>query len=167
MFLSIDAGNTNIVLSFYDPSTQGWIREFRLETKLDVTELEIEQKVGLFLMENGIRSQDISKVGISSVVPELNKKLERFPLKFLGIQPYLITGASYSNLPISTSRPDEIGSDLMCNAMAAYQRYRAACIIVDFGTALTFTVVDDRGFVLGVNIAPGIKTALRSLSSST
>jgi len=167
MFLSIDAGNSNIVFSFYNPSSKSWTNEFRVETRRDLTELELEQKVGLFLMENGIRSQAISKVGISSVVPEINKTLELFSRKFLGIDPYLISGRSYARLPVSTSRPDEIGSDLMCNVMAAYHRYRTSCIIVDFGTALTFTVVDDHGMVLGVNIAPGIKTAIRSLSSST
>lgn len=167
MFLSIDAGNSNIVLSFYDASSKSWIAEFRVETRRNITELELEQKVGLFLMEKDIRSQAISKVGISSVVPEINKTLEMFSSKFFGIDPYLISGRSYSTTPVSTSRPDEIGSDLMCNVMAAYQKYKSACIIVDFGTALTFTVVDRDGMVLGVNIAPGIKTAIRSLSSST
>lgn len=167
MFLSIDAGNTNIVFSFYDATTGFWTKEFRLETKTDVTELEIEQKVGLFLLENGIQIPQVSKIGISSVVPELNDTLIHFCQKLFSISAYLISGQSYSKIAISTTRPDEIGSDLMCNAMAAYSKLRTACIIVDFGTALTFTVVDDTGFVLGVNIAPGIKTAIRSLSSST
>jgi type III pantothenate kinase len=167
MFLSIDAGNSNIVFSFYDASSKSWTKEFRVETRRDISELELEQKVGLFLMENDIRSQAISKVGISSVVPEINKTLEKFSSKFLGLDSYLLSGRSYAKLPVSTTRPDEIGSDLMCNVMAAYQRFANTCIIVDFGTALTFTVVDNRGMVLGVSIAPGIKTAIRSLSSST
>jgi type III pantothenate kinase len=167
MFLSIDAGNTNIVLSIYNNNTQSWITEFRLETTRAITELEMEQKLGLFLIEKGILTQSITKVGISSVVPEINTTLVLFSRKFLGLVPHLISGRSYDHIPISTSRPDEIGSDLMCNAMAAYQRFNSACIVVDFGTALTFTVVDDHGYVLGVNIAPGIKTAIRSLSSNT
>lgn len=55
----------------------------------------------------------------------------------------------------------------MCNVMAAYSRYQKAVIVVDFGTALTFTVVDSKGEILGVNIVPGLKTAIGALFTST
>lgn len=167
MFLSIDAGNSNIVLSFFDTPSQAWTREFRIDTRTNLSELELDQRFSLFLLENDIHAHDISQIGISSVVPELNQTLERFSRNFLRKEPYLITGQSYDRLPVSTDKPDEIGADLMCNVMAAYNRYQSSCVIVDFGTALTFTVVGKKGEVQGVNIVPGIKTAVKSLFNNT
>ena len=63
--------------------------------------------------------------------------------------------------------PYEIGSDLVANAVAAYFKYGQTCIVVDFGTALTFTTVSGDGTILGVSIVPGLKTAIRSLSQNT
>lgn len=167
MFLSIDAGNSNIVFSFYESNTQSWTREFRVETRRNINEREIEQKVSLFLLEEGLYPTAIRKIGISSVVPEINRSLEGFCHKVLGLKPYIISGRSYGKLPVSTTKPDEIGSDLMANVMAAYTHFGRGCIVVDFGTALTFTVVDDGGLVIGVTIAPGIKTAIQALSTNT
>lgn len=81
--------------------------------------------------------------------------------------PYLIQAKSYAKLPIRTHRPNEIGSDLMCNVMAAYTLYQEPVIVVDFGTALTFTAVDSSGEILGVNIVPGLQTAIKSLFTNT
>ena len=64
-------------------------------------------------------------------------------------------------------RPYEIGTDLVANAYSAYHTYERDCIVADFGTALTFTTVSGDGFVQGVAIAPGIKTAMKALSSNT
>ncbi len=60
-----------------------------------------------------------------------------------------------------------MGTDLMCNVMSAYAKFKEACLIIDFGTALTFTVVSEGGAVLGVSIAPGLKTAIKALSGNT
>jgi type III pantothenate kinase len=167
MFLSLDAGNSNIVISFFDPLSREWTSEFRLENRTSLGEAELNQRIGLYLLENEIRTDAITRIGISSVVPEVNRTLESFSKNFLRKEPYLISGRSYERLPIRTEKPDEIGSDLMCNVMAAYTRYQSACVVVDFGTALTFTVVSASGEVVGVNIVPGIKTALKSLFTNT
>ncbi|MCC5937314.1 MAG: type III pantothenate kinase [Lunatimonas sp.] len=167
MFLSIDAGNSNIVISFYDASSKAWTKEFRMDTKANLSELELDQRFGLYLLENDVTAEAIDMVGISSVVPEINRTLESFSRNFLRKDAYLITGRSYDRLPVRTEKPDEIGADLMCNVMAAYTRYQSACVVVDFGTALTFTVINAGGEVLGVNIVPGIKTAIKSLFANT
>jgi len=73
----------------------------------------------------------------------------------------------YPLLPIEVLRPHEIGADLVANALAAYTRYGRTCTVVDFGTALTFTTVSGDGKILGVAIAPGLKTAIRSLFANT
>jgi len=167
MFLSIDAGNSNIVFGFFDPSLGEWRHEFRVETSRAITAYELSQKLGLLFLENELRPSEVTRIGISSVVPEINSVIEEFCHKFFGIKFYTINGKSYEKLKVSTHRPNEIGSDLMCNITAAYALFQESCIVVDFGTALTFSVVDDGGYVVGVNILPGLKTAIKALFLNT
>lgn len=167
MFLAIDAGNSNIVFGFYDESLKVWTHEFRITTSEDLTVLHLEKQLYLFFLENDIKIDRLTAAGISSVVPAVNTILERFCREFLSKKPFFIKASSYRNIPIQTNRPDEIGTDLMCNAMAAFHLFKTATIIVDFGTALTFTVVSDQGKILGVNIVPGLRTAIKALFSNT
>ena len=167
MFLAIDAGNSNITFGFYKETQKQWIHEFRVNTSQELTVLQLEKEIHLFLLENELKSDRIHHIGISSVVPEVNQVLETFCKEYFEINPYIITGKSYTVLDVCTSKPNEIGADLMCNVTAAYEYFKGACIIVDFGTALTFTAVDASGKVLGVNIVPGLKTAIRALFSNT
>jgi type III pantothenate kinase len=167
MFLAIDAGNSNVVFALFDREENRWKNQFRLDTNFDTLGTQLSKKVPLYFLEHGIDPPDIAQIGVSSVVPEINKIITDFCENFLGKKPYLISPTSYSKLPIKTNRPQEMGTDLMCNVMAAYSKFQQQVIIVDFGTALTFTVVDQQGEVLGVNIVPGIKTAIKSLFSNT
>ncbi|EOZ92196.1 Pantothenate kinase type III, CoaX-like protein [Indibacter alkaliphilus LW1] len=167
MFLAIDAGNSNIVFGFYDEVENNWIYEFRIETSRELSILKLEKEIRLFFLEKNIRINQISQVGISSVVPEINLILQGFCKNYLQKNCYLINGNSYQKLKVSTARPNEIGSDLMCNVTAAFEKFADTCIIVDFGTALTFTAVGKDGNLLGVNIVPGLKTAIKSLFSNT
>lgn len=167
MFLAIDAGNSNVVFALYDQKENRWKNQFRLDTNFDTLGTQLSTKVPLYFLEHGIGPPDIERIGFSSVVPEINKVIIAFCQNFLGKKPYLISSKSYAKLPIKTDRPQEIGTDLMCNVMAAFTQHQKALIIVDFGTALTFTVVNQHGEVLGVNIVPGIKTAIKSLFANT
>lgn len=167
MFLAIDAGNSNVVFALFDEGENRWKNQFRLETKKSMLVVQLSKKVPLYFLEHGIGPQDISKIGFSSVVPEINPIIIDFCKSFLGKAPYLISSKSYAKLHVKTKRPEEIGTDLMCNVVGAFKRFQKPVIIVDFGTALTFTVVDETGMVIGVNIVPGLKTAINSLSSNT
>ncbi|WP_194775212.1 type III pantothenate kinase [Pararhodonellum marinum] len=167
MFLSIDAGNSNIVFGFFDLRIKKWRYEFRIETQKNLPLVLLESKIHLFLLENKIKVGEINGVGISSVVPEINDLLLQFCQQFFGQEGYLIQGKSYLKLLVSTKRPDEIGTDLMANMTAAYDLFKQTCIVVDFGTALTFSVVGENGEVLGVNIVPGLKTAIKALFMNT
>src|SRR5690606_8299765 len=128
---------------------------------------ELNQKWGLSFLENDLPPDEVTGIGIRSVVSEVNPVIENFCIRFFGQKSYTISGKCYEILMVSTHRPDEIGSDLMANVTAAYNRFQESCIIVDFGTALTFSVVDDLGYVVGVNIVPGLKTAIKSLFLNT
>jgi len=167
MFLSIDAGNSNIVFGLYDLENKLWKYEYRVETRFNLIESELEGAMHLYFLENNLHKSQITQIGISSVVPEINGLLVQFCKMYIGVDPYLISGKSYKKLEVSTSKPNEIGSDLMANTVAAYAKFHCACIIVDFGTALTFTVIDAKGKMMGVNIVPGIKTAIKSLNTNT
>ena len=167
MFLAIDAGNSNVVFALYDAKSGIWTNQFRLETKTPRLIAQLSKKVPLYFLEHGITVGQIEKIGFSSVVPEINPIIEQFCEGFFGKLPYQIQGKSYAILPVRTYRPDEIGTDLMCNVMAAYTRYQKPVIVVDFGTALTFTAVDSSGEVLGVNIVPGLQTAIKTLFMNT
>ena len=167
MFLAIDAGNSNVVFALFDQKNGKWTNQFRLETKTPRLISQLSKKVPLYFLEHGIQPSQIQKIGFSSVVPEVNSIIIQFCQNFLGLDPYLISPTSYSGLPVKSLRPNEIGSDLMCNVMAAYSKHQKPVIIVDFGTALTFTAVDESGKILGVNIVPGLRTAVKSLFANT
>jgi type III pantothenate kinase len=167
MFLAIDAGNSNVVFALFDQKSGKWTNQFRLETKTPKLIAQLSKKVPLYFLEHEIHPSQIEKIGFSSVVPEINFLIEQFCQNFFGLTPYLISPKSYLKLPIKAIRPNEIGTDLMCNVMAAFFRFGGPVIVVDFGTALTFTVVDQQGGILGVNIVPGLKTAINSLFTNT
>ncbi|WP_143959181.1 type III pantothenate kinase [Litoribacter populi] len=167
MFLAIDIGNSNIVFGLYDLAKGEWKAELRIETRPDLLVSSLQDKMHLYFLEKDYHVSDIDGIGVSSVVPELNATITEFCKSFFAREPHIITGKSYDTLKVKVARPDEIGTDLMSNVTAAYERYQQATIIVDFGTALTFTIIGKTGEVLGVNIVPGIKTAIKSLSTNT
>ena len=167
MFLAIDAGNSNVVFALFDEKSGKWTNQFRLETNTPKLISQLGKKVPLYFLEHGIHTSDIKSVGFSSVVPEINPIIQQFCQGYFGIEPYTISAKSYDSLPVRSLRPNEIGTDLMCNVMAAYSKYLKPVIVVDFGTALTFTAVDADGQILGINIVPGLKTAIKSLFTNT
>ncbi|MEB2783346.1 type III pantothenate kinase [Algoriphagus persicinus] len=167
MFLAIDAGNSNVVFALYDEVNESWKNHFRIETQSSKFAGQLHKKVPMYFLEHGISPREIKQIGFSSVVPEVNDQILQFCENYMGTEPYLISPASFQKLPVKSLQPNEIGIDLMCNVMASYVKYDKALIVVDFGTALTFTVVDSDGEIIGVNIVPGLKTAIKSLFTNT
>lgn len=167
MFLSIDAGNSNIVFGFYQELNDSWEEVLRIPTKKDLKVFNLERKIAMYFLEKGWGTDSIDQIGISTVVPDLEPVLINFCRRFFGKEPFVINENSYKKLPVKAMNSREIGSDLMANITAAYLQFKAACIVIDFGTALTFSVVNNEGEVIGVNIVPGIKTAINSLFNNT
>src|SRR5690606_38290080 len=149
MFLAIDAGNSNVVFALYDEANESWKNHFRIETHEAKFAAQLHKKVPLYFLEHGISPEEIKQIGFSSVVPEINEKILQFCENYFDTQPYLISPTSYEKLPIKSLRPNEIGTDLMCNVMAGFTKYKKALIVADFGTALTFTAVDSKGEIIG------------------
>jgi len=165
MLLAIDIGNSDVVLGLSEGET--WRDVWRLRTLPDEPALAYEMKVRDHFLEASVPLGAVSRVVLSSVVPPLTDRLAQVTTKLFGRPPVVVGPDVYPHLEVRIDRPHEIGSDLVANAVAAYTRYRANCIVVDFGTALTFTTITARGHLLGVAIAPGLRTAIKALSQNT
>jgi len=165
MLLAIDIGNTDVVFGIHNQ--QEWIHQFRIPSDSSRRSSDFEAKLRLFFLENNLRISEINRSIISCVVPDLKHVLKETVQEMLGLDPIIIGPEIYDQLKMEILSPYEIGTDLVCNATYSYYTYKKTCLIVDFGTALTFTVVTGEGKILGVSIAPGLKTAVKSLFSNT
>lgn len=165
MLLAIDAGNTNIVFGLHDG--QEWTHEWRFDTLPIRNQVEYEMFLRLNFLEANLKLEEVTGVVVSSVVPQLHDILTEFSRPLIRKPPLFVGPAIYTHLPITTQNPHEIGTDLISNAVAAKVLHGGDTIIVDFGTALTFTIVDKAGIIRGVNIAPGLKTAINALVGQT
>jgi type III pantothenate kinase len=165
VLLAIDIGNSDVVLGL--ANGEAWPHIWRTTTLPDQPALAYELKVRQYFLEAGVSLSRVEEVVLSSVVPPLTDKLVEVAVKLFGKPPLVVGPEVYPLLDVQIDRPHEIGSDLVANAVAAHTRYRKNCVVVDFGTALTFTTVLAHGHLLGVAIAPGLRTAIRALSQNT
>ncbi len=165
MLLVIDAGNTNIVGGVYQDGKL--LDTLRIRTVAGKTEDEYGVIVRAILADRGRELCDIKRVIISSVVPQLTAAMDKMAKHLFALEPLILGAAIYKRLPVHVIAADEIGSDLVADALAAWELFHGACLVVDFGTALTFTAVDGTGTICGVSIAPGLGTAAASLASAT
>jgi len=165
MLLAVDIGNSNVVLSLHDGSE--WRHTMRIPTLPDESPLFYKIKIVDHFWEAGILRDNIDKCVVSSVVPMLKDSFANILLELFGAPPIIVDQELFPKLNIKMPRPDQMGSDLVANAVAVNQLFKKDCIVVDFGTALTFTVVSKEGYLMGVNIVPGLKTAIQSLVGNT
>jgi type III pantothenate kinase len=165
MILTIDIGNTNIVFGVADQND--WLKIWRIQTDLFKTSDEYEVIFRSLFASFGIRESEITKTVLSSVVPSLIRPFREMLGHLLDQPPFLVEPSVYKQLPIEILSPDEIGTDIVADATAAFIRYGGPCMVIDFGTALTFTTISKTGKILGVAIAPGLLTALKSLTGNT
>lgn len=165
MFLAIDIGNTDAVLGFFEGKTLKFVH--RIKSLRDENQVYFEYRIRDFLLENEISGENIRRIVISSVVPPLTPIFTAIAQALNFKEPLLVTPHSFPPVFASIDNPDELGSDLYANAVAAYSKYKKTCLIVDFGTALTFTVIAHNGEIKGVAITAGLKTTINSLFSKT
>lgn len=93
---------------------------------------------------------------LATVVPPVLRAFQTLFVRYLGIEPVVVGPGTRTGMPVLYDNPREVGADRIINAVAAYERYRSGCLVVDFGTATTFDVVTPKGEYLGGAIAPGI-----------
>lgn len=165
MFLAIDIGNSTIAFSIYRDGE--WTNTFRYESKEGQPLIYYINGFNEVLLEWGILPAQITDAAMSSVVPHLNDTIVQAAQAVTGIDPHIIGPDDFYKLDMYVPKKYEIGSDLVCNSYATLQNYKKDSLIIDFGTALTFTVVTVANGIEGVTIAPGLKTAMQSLSGNT
>jgi type III pantothenate kinase len=165
MLLAIDVGNTNIAFGIYDNG--GWVNHWRIRTVPDQMPDEYTVLFRELFCDCDIAIGDLERAVVSSVVPPVTDALTRMLHAQMGHEPLVIGPEVHTGIRIRTDNPAEVGSDLVANAVAAYDQFHCNCVVVDFGTALTFTAVAKPGDLLGVAIAPGLNAAATSLSTKT
>src|SRR5665647_2774760 len=163
MILVFDVGNTNMVVGVY--AKEELLTHWRVRTDTLRTSDEYGMMLNSLFDYSGISMQEIKAVVISSVVPTLMKELEWMSQRYFLCKPLVVEPGVKTGLAIKYDNPREVGADRVVNAVAAYHKYGGPLIIVDFGTATTFCVVNEAGDYLGGAIAPGVKISTDALVS--
>ena len=165
MLLVIDVGNTNIKYGVWKDNVM--LASFRVSSRISRTADEYGSVLVNLLSNSGIKKTDIDGIIVSSVIPTLNYTICHMCEYFFGISPLMVGPGIKTGLNIKVENPKEVGADRIVNSVAAYKKYGGPIIIIDFGTATTFNIIDAEGAFIGGVIAPGIKTALEGLVHST
>lgn len=160
MLLTADIGNTNITLGLFNGDK--YINEFRLASDKDLSGEEYE-----ILLKSLFKDYDIEGCVIASVVEELNIKFKRAVDNVFGVKSVFVASDIDLGIKILTDNPREVGADRLANAVAASKIYTGAVIVIDFGTATSFDIINSSGEFLGGVIAPGINTQMKCLKTST
>jgi type III pantothenate kinase len=163
--LAIDVSNTHTKIGVYDGDRL--VRHWRVRTEHERTADEYGVLLlGLF----GAAGASVSEIGgviVASVVPPMNSTIDELARTYFGQEPMHVGPGIKTGMPILYDNPKEVGADRIVNSVAAYERYKEACIVVDFGTATTFDCVSKRGEYLGGVITPGLGIALDALCAKT
>ncbi len=167
MLLAVDIGNTNINLGVFElttlikkgiiPANSGWDKKEYLKC-LDK----------YFSTPDGSGKKDIDSVVIASVVPSITDKFKKAVAAKFRVEPLIVNSNLNLGMKINFDKPEEIGADRLANAAAISHLFpHQSVIAVDFGTAITFDIIDkDNGYIGGV-IAPGIGMVIQALNEKT
>ncbi|MEG0803341.1 MAG: type III pantothenate kinase [Pygmaiobacter sp.] len=166
MVLTVDIGNSNIVLGGYVNGKLCFFTRYATELKMEADQYAVELR-GLFSL-HGVDTANITDVVISSVVPGITSLVAGALGRLIAAEPlFLIPGKSDTNVVVDIDNPAEIGADLLACAIAAKQRYPMPCIVVDMGTATKLTALDKNGNLCGVSIMPGVFISQEALKMRT
>jgi type III pantothenate kinase len=162
MLLAIDSGNTNIVFALFDgEQVRG---EWRSSTDTNRTADEFGVWLTQLMAMEGLNRHDVDACIIASVVPAVVFSLKTLCRRYFGCEALVVGDEGVKlGIEIDLDRPEEVGADRLVNAVAAHKYYEGSLIVIDFGTATTFDVVDGNGTYCGGAIAPGINLSLEAL----
>lgn len=166
MLLVIDLGNTNVVFALFEG------REIRARWRIATDPRRTADEYAVWLSQllalEGVERSAVTQIIVATVVPRALHNIEVLADKYFGVTPLVAgEGAAHYGIPIDVDQPKSLGADRAVNAVAAHARYTGDLIIIDFGTATTFDVVDFNGAYKGGIIAPGINLSLDALVGNT
>ena len=163
MLLAIDVGNTQTHLGAFDGDRL--VEHWRFQTRAGASGDELAERISGLLSLSGLDFSALDAVIVSSVVPPLAGEYEAMTARYLDSAGFLAVGPGVrTGMPIRIDNPYEVGADRLVNAVAAYERFGGACVVVDFGTGINFDVVSPDGEYLGGAIAPGVEISLSALA---
>jgi len=161
MLLVIDIGNTNIKFGIYNAKKLA--ASWRIATDLFKTADEYGMVLTSLMAASKLGKEDITGVIMSSVVPSVNFTMEHMLEYYIGRNPLVVGPGIKTGLNIKLDNPKELGGDIICDAVSAFKRYGGPCIVIDFGTATTFSYTSAAGEFMGGCICPGVKLSLDAL----
>src|SRR6185437_9874566 len=161
MLLVVDAGNTNIVFAVNDG--REWRGTWRIRTEAQRTSDEYGVWLCALLAHVGVKPADISAAAIGTVVPAALYHLRRLCRDWFEVEPLVALSGLDWGFEIKVDNPAEVDADRLLNSLAGHRKYAGPLVVIDFGTATTFDVVDKDGAYLGGIIAPGINLSIEAL----
>lgn len=165
MVLTVDIGNTNIVLGGFIGDELKFVA--RIATNASKTEDEYATKIKSILFLHEVDKAEIKGAVISSVVPPLTRVMSDAINMVYGIRPLLVGPGIKTGINIHCDDPSTVGADLICACVAANSIYGNPALVVDMGTATKMMVIDNTGTFIGVSIIPGVNIALKALANGT
>jgi len=163
MLLVVDVGNTQTHFGTYEGGEL--VELWRFATVRDSTADEIGAALRNLVELRGVELEQIDSSIVSSTVPQLGPQWLEMTERYLGHEMLVVGPGFKTGMPLRYDNPREIGADRLVNAVAAYERTQGACIVVDFGTAITYDPVSAEGEYLGGIISPGVEISVEALAS--
>lgn len=160
MLLAADIGNTNITLGIFD--NEVFVREYRIPSDKDLSSDEYT-----VILQSMLKDYAIDGCIIASVVCELDEKFKNAVDRAFGLSSMILDYKTKTGITLKLDNPSELGADRIANAVAASKEYDGAVIVVDFGTATSFDIINSKHEFLGGVIAPGVNTQLKCLKNAT
>lgn len=165
MIMTIDAGNTNIVLGGFTGGKLKFIS--RISTDAAKTDFEYAATIQSIMTINGIEKDKVSGSIISSVVPQITMRLKKAVRMVCGVSPLVVGPGIKTGINLLVDDPAQVGADIICACVAAFNLYKPPVLITDMGTATKMIVVDERAAFMGVSIIPGVEISLKALAGGT
>jgi type III pantothenate kinase len=161
--LVVDVGNTQTHFGLFRSGAVTVEQHWRFATVHESTSDELGAVLANLLGLRKHRFEDVGASIVSSTVPQLSDHWIEMAKRYLGHEMLLVGPSLKTGMPIRIDNPHEVGADRLVNAIAAYERVRTTCVVVDFGTAITYDAVSAAGEYLGGIITPGAEISIDAL----
>jgi type III pantothenate kinase len=162
MLLVVDVGNTQTHLGTF--RGEELVEHWRFATARESTADQLGAALRALLALRGLSFDDVDAAIVSSTVPQLGPEWVDMGERYLGSPMTIVGPGIKTGMAIRLDNPRELGADRLVNAVAAYERLGGPCVIVDFGTAITYDVVGEAGEYVGGIIAPGVEISMEALT---